>query len=368
MIIFRYCAKEVYSILAATAIFLLLIFMSTQFVSFIHRAADGDVSTHAVMIILALKTPLLLGISLPLSLFLGILLAYGRMYTDNEMTIFFACGVSKLRLIRMTYRYAIPVAIVTAILTFWIAPYANQYANNLWSKGALSPLELIMPGHFQSLQGGRIIFYVENISRDHTQLTNIFVAEQQPETSDPLQTKQSVAVAASGYQKIDPLTGDTYLVFRNGNRYSGIPGKNDYDITNFSEYGLRINQTDEKIQQRNNGTPTTELWSKRNDPKVAAELSWRIAAPIQAIILACLAVPLARVKTGRSRYTQLIPAMLLYIVYGNFIFVTRDWISSGAINFWVGVFSIHIVMAIIAVLLIMHQAGWRNIARRINLL
>lgn len=367
MIIFRYCAKEVYSILTATAIFLLVIFMSTQFVSFVHKAAAGDISGHVVLIILALKTPLLLGISLPLSLFLGILLAYGRMYADNEMTIFFACGVSKVSLVRMTCQFAIPVAIITAVLTLWVAPYADKYADNLWYKGALSPLELIMPGHFQSLQKGKVIFYVENVSRDHTQLSNIFVAEQQADDANPLKVKQAVSSAASGYQKIDQ-DGNTYLVFRNGNRYYGVPGQNDYDIVNFDEYGLRINQTTGETRERAIGMSTLQLWKKRSDRKAAAELSWRISAPLMAMILACMAVPLAKVKNSRGRYTQLIPAMLIYIVYGDFIFVMRDWIASGKINFWFGTAFIHSAMIVLAFILFLQQAGWRKAISKFKLL
>ena len=49
---------------------------------------------------------------LPLGLFLGILLAYGRLYLDSEMTVLSATGMSDRKLIAYTQGPALLIALL----------------------------------------------------------------------------------------------------------------------------------------------------------------------------------------------------------------------------------------------------------------
>ncbi|KPJ67561.1 MAG: hypothetical protein AMJ43_04765 [Coxiella sp. DG_40] len=358
MIIFRYLTKEIASILLATSVILLLIFLSTQFIHYMRSAASGDLSAHAVLLLLSLEIPTLLGTLLPLSLFLGILLGYGRMYADNEMTVLFACGVSQPRLIKITMGLTLLVVIVVSGLILWVAPHVNKYAERLLNEGALSPLELVLPGRFQSLQNDRLILYAEEISRDHKHIHNIFVA--QPNVAqEPGNAKSwNILTASSGQQKLDKETGDRFIVLNNGTRYSGIVGEKDYQIINFGQYWARIAQGQDEQEHRENAIPTYTLWHDHTDNHAAAELQWRLSIPIMAIILALIAVPLSRVRSRQGRYAQLVPAMLLYMIYGNFMFLNRSWIRNGIISHTLGMWWIHGLMLMIAMMLIIYQFGW----------
>jgi len=357
MIIYRYLAKEIGAILVATTGVLLLIFMSTQFIHFMRSAAVGNLSAHTVLILLTLEIPLLLGTLLPLSLFLGILLGFGRMYADNEMTVLFASGVSQGKLVKITMSLALVVMIIVAALMLWISPYTDRYAKNFLTTGALSPIELLLPGTFRSFQDDRWIFYAEEISSDHKHLRNIFVAEQANNT-------WNVITAHSGEQKIDKKTGDSFLVLDKGKRYSGVPGQKNYQVINFAQYWTLIMQMQDKQNPKESSIPTSILWQKRDqDTRADAELQWRLSVPLMVMILAFMGVPLSRVKTRQGRYTQLIPAMLLYIIYGNFLFLGRSWLKSGVISHDLGLWWIHGIMLLIAIFLITQQIGWQRIIK-----
>src|SRR3990167_802916 len=101
VIIFRYFSKEVLATLLATTLILLIIFITNQFVHYLSDAADGKITTQAVMKVMSLQVPLLLGYLLPLSLFLGLLLTLGRLYVDHEMVVLSSCGVSRAQVIVM---------------------------------------------------------------------------------------------------------------------------------------------------------------------------------------------------------------------------------------------------------------------------
>src|ERR1700722_345495 len=158
MIIYRYLVKEVYITLLASTAVLLLLLISNQFVHYLTQAAAGAVPFRTVMQVMSLQVPLLLGLLLPLGLYLGILMAYGRLYADREMTIFFACGLSHKQLIGMTLAFSSVVCVVVTILMFWIQPLVESYKRQVYIEAATSsPLERIIPGQFTPIQD--LVFY-----------------------------------------------------------------------------------------------------------------------------------------------------------------------------------------------------------------
>src|SRR6185312_11366482 len=99
-IIFQYLAKEVLLTLLALTSILLLIFMSNQLVIYLNRAASGIIPGMLVMKLMILELPQLLGLLLPLGFYFALLLAYGRLYAEYEMTVLKACGFSHGQLLK----------------------------------------------------------------------------------------------------------------------------------------------------------------------------------------------------------------------------------------------------------------------------
>ena len=86
-IISRYLLKEVLASLLAVTIVLLLIFLSNQLVRYLSYAASGKIAAHLVVQLMGFEIPYLLALLLPLGLYLGIILAFGRLYADSEMAV-----------------------------------------------------------------------------------------------------------------------------------------------------------------------------------------------------------------------------------------------------------------------------------------
>ena len=87
MIIFRYLCRELFSHLLAITVVLLMILITNQFVHYLKGAASGEITMTAVIQMVSLQVPLLLGYLLPLALYLSILIAYGRLHVDHEMVV-----------------------------------------------------------------------------------------------------------------------------------------------------------------------------------------------------------------------------------------------------------------------------------------
>lgn len=362
MIISRYLTKEVYSTFFATTVVLLLVFTSNQFVRYMHLAASGELSSHIVTLLLLLQLPVLLTLLLPLSLFIALLMVYGRLHLENEMTIFATCGINTRKILKITLEFSSVIIFLIIILSLWIGPKLSSYSDHIIAGGASSTLELLIPNHFQTINKDQWVVYVDATSRDKNKLQHVFAAEQ-PTDTDPnkIQSPLGIVVAKNGDQVIDQKSGNAFLVLNQGYRYAGTPGQNDYQIIKYDKYGFRLQQANDSWQHDESDTPTLTLWHEINNHLATAELQWRFSLPIMGIILVFLGIPLSKVKPRYGRYSQLIPAILLYVVYAQLLFLSRAWLKKDMISPYLGMWWVHSLMGIVALLIYAHQIGWRRI-------
>lgn len=351
MIIFRYLRKETYLTVFTVTMVLLLIFLCNQFVRFLGRAAAGKMGASAVFKIMALQVPYLLGLLLPVGLFLGILLAYGRLYVDSEMTVLSACGFSKKSLVFCSLRFSVLIMLVVGLLVLWVNPQLMAYQLRLKTTSpAESILETAMPGRFQMMPGGKQVYYVEDISRDRKKINHIFVAEQEKAKDTPGSSDGhvwNVLFAQAGYELNE--NGDTFMVAEKGFRYFGTPGERDFQVVKFERYGLRLDNQVPAIHKPYLAMSNRQLWDNRDTNKHAwPELQWRIIMPLSVPILALLAVPFSHVRPRQGRYAKLLPAILVYTVYANMMFVARGWIESKALNPIVGLWWLPLLLLLLA--------------------
>lgn len=95
MIIIRYLVRETLKSQIAILFILLLIFFSQKLVRILGAAVDGEIPTNVVLSLLGLGVPEMAQLILPLSLFLGLLMTLGKLYTESEITVMNACGMGK---------------------------------------------------------------------------------------------------------------------------------------------------------------------------------------------------------------------------------------------------------------------------------
>jgi lipopolysaccharide export system permease protein len=335
--------KEVYAALAMVTGVLLLIFVCNQFVRYLGRAAAGKMSGALVVKIMAIQIPFLAGLLLPAGFFLGILLAYGRLYVDSEMTVLVACGMSRDRLLKMTQWMGVAVIVVTAFLNFYVSPALLTYQNKMMLQAQSNALvQAILPGRFQAVNSGNVVYYIEKISRKRGNVRNIFVAQREKKGDGEV---WNVMAADRGYEYVDPKTNDHFVVAKDGHRYFGKPGEKQFKMIDFGEYGVRLPSRLAGEDIIYEALPTTKLWNLyAEDTEAAAELQWRISLPLSVPLLALLAVPLSKVRPRRGRYAQLLPSILIYSIYGNMLFVAKSWVATGKVPVWIGMWWLHALL------------------------
>ncbi len=366
MIIFRYLSREVLVTFSAVSAVLLVIIMSGRFIKYLAQAAQGLLDPGVLFMIMGFRLPGFLQLILPLGLFLGILLAYGRLYLESEMTVLAAAGMSRKRLLVYTLAPAALVAVVVAWLSLSLAPQGvTQVERILYSQDALTEFDTLVPGRFQELKSGSRVTYTEALSEDGRELGGVFISELRLSRSGNKERGISVLVAEKGRQEIR-ADGSRYLILENGYRYDGKPGQADYRAIQYDRYGVLLPKPEVagELNERE-GIATAQLLGSDN-LRHQAELQWRLSLPLLVFVVTVLAVALARANPRQGRFLKLLPAILLYMTYLALLIAMRGQVDEGKLPPALGLWWVHALFLAIGLLLIYRESLWLKwMARRV---
>lgn len=343
VIIFRYLLSEVSRTQLGVFLVLMTIFISQKFVRILGDASEGGIPGDTVMTFIGLTVPHLVGLMLPLSLFLGILLAYGRVYAENEMSVLHACGVSEWYVVRVTLVAALITAIITGTFTLYLSPLAAEKEYQV--KEELSKdvgLSALVSGRFQKTTNDKAVIFVHNIEKNN-QLSKVFVA-QLPDLEKPIKDQSSVSLiyAASG-KVVENDDGSQRLVLSMGNRYEKDKQANQFQTVTFSSYQMQIQDRKAEHKRRKlEALPTMQLMSD-SSVEAIAEVQWRLAFPISVFILTLIAVPLSVVNPRQGKFAKMFPALLLFLGYFLALTSARSAVEDGVIATQVGLWPIHLI-------------------------
>lgn len=350
MIIFRYLCRELLTTTFAVCVVLLLILISGRFVKYLAKAVSGYMDPGVIFAIIGYRVPGFLELTLPLAFFLAILLTYGRLYVESEMSVLKACGVSEGNLLKYTFAVALLIAVLVGWLSLAVTPSgATKYLRLLDAQSQRSELDKLQPKSFYPMQGGNGVIYADSIDVNQN-LGDVFLVVA-PDEEDASQQGAVVVVAEQGEQKLS--VGDQRaLVLTHGYRIEGKPGNAAYQVTQFGEYGARLAPPQDDFEVQETDALSTTALMRSTDLGHAAALQWRLSVPMLVLVVTLFAVPLSRTNPRQGRFTKLLPAVLLYFIYLIALNMSRDAIEAGKLPLAVGLIPVHAIFLVVALLLI----------------
>ena len=121
------------------------------------------------------------------------------------------------------------------------------------------------------------------------------------------------------------------LTLYDGERFEGVPGSAEFRIVRFAEHVVPVQvPRGDRPGARPRGAPERAA-AQSHDPAQRAELHWRVAMPLMCLVLALLAVPLARLRPRQGRYARVWVAVLIFLLYSHLISVGKVWIARGTV-------------------------------------
>ncbi|MGH1469700.1 MAG: LPS export ABC transporter permease LptF [Cellvibrionaceae bacterium] len=363
MIILRYITREILTTTLVISGALVLFSVGGRFSKYLDQAWNGDFSPNVLFLVLAYRIPEFLTLILPISFFLGALMAFGRLYVDNEMVVLSSGGIGKGKILGHTLFSSGIIAIVVAALSIWIAPHYLAKTQNIFEEQSQrSELNVLAANRFQTLSDGKLMTYFQSFNESRTKINNVFIAEMSTDELSPSDTGQPVSdlktvlssadsaeqeqlfviTAKEGEEWNDPDTGRRYLLLHDGYQYVGKPGERNYQELKFETYGYYLQPRD---VVRGRSVKLENLPLKRllevDHQAYKAEFHWRISLPIMVIIVTFIAVPMSHTNPRQGRFVKMLPAFFLFMSYLGLLVVAKGWVEEQKLSTSVGLWPIH---------------------------
>lgn len=352
----RYLLRDLGLTLAATTSVLLLVSMSGVLADLLGRIARGKVPASLLLSQLGLRTLEALPMLLPLALFIAVLLSIGRLYRDSEMAVLRAAGLGIGRLLRPILALVVAVALLIGLLSLWLGPAATALSKRMIDSANRSLLVAgLEAGRFVELPGRHSVIYMNAMSADGSRFDRLFVHSERDDRID-------VVTAQAGELYTEAAGEERYLRLDDGFRVEGVPGQNDYRVMRFARNDIRVPDIEPSEGRSEQQRLSTRRLLADDSPNAGAELHWRLAAPIAALLLALLAVPLARSPPRAARYGGLLIALLAYLVYLNVLILGRAQLADGSLAGSFGLWWVHLPVLLTALWLL--RRGERMPRRR----
>ena len=358
VILFRYLSREIYLCLLVITLILVAIFVTNSFSHYLKMVAAGQLTISGAAIFTLLQMSSVLTYLLPLGLFLSILITLSRLYSDNEMTVISACGMSYLRQVMIVMSLAFLVALFAAWLSMWVNPMVKQEMTHVKSDIVNNfKVGTLVPHRFESFGNGKVV-YADEVFHGDNKAKEVFLAMRGKDN-------WNVVVAHEAHQEKRPGIDGKFVVVDRGVRYNGTPGAADFTVSHFKQYG--VNESSDLIlgkghdnyhpshKQQVLGESMGALWHDHGDRYANAEFQLRLAIPISILIASLIAIALAKVDPRHGKFYTLIPAIILYLVYVNFIFIGRTWLQHGTVSPALGLWWVHGIMLCIALALLTYR-------------
>ncbi len=309
MIIIRYLVRETFKSQIAILFILLLIFFCQKLVRILGAAVDGDIPTNLVLSLLGLGIPEMAQLILPLSLFLGLLMTLGKLYTDSEITVMHACGLGKSVLVKAAMILAFITGALALVNAFWLSPWSSFHQDEVLADAKANPgMAAMVEGKFQTSQDGRFVLFVGGVKG--STFDRVFLAQLRASGSQ----RPSVVVAETGHLQARP-DGSQMVVLDKGTRYEGTAMLRDFRITDFTNYQAIVgHQSAEMNPSDADQADMKTLWQS-DKPDFRAEYHWRLTLVVSVLVMGLMVVPLSVVNPRQGRVLSMLPAMLLYLVF-----------------------------------------------------
>jgi lipopolysaccharide export system permease protein len=350
----KYILREWFWTMLAVSILLTVVLLGAYMGDLLKDIAGGKIPAGLMSMQILLHMPETLGNILPLAGFVAVMWGLGRLYRDQEMAVMRSSGFGWRQLLKPLFRLVVPLAVLLLFLGLSIAPssarMAEQQLEQAFRSAAIWGLQA---GKFHVLKRGDLVLYAEAIDEDGATLRNIFIKQRQED-------REQIWVAQEGRYWMDSATGDRYLILEDGNIVDVAPGQLDLRTLNFARNDLRLPEPEfrKRKKAKINSKSSLDLLGDGN-PESTAELQWRLSPAITVIVLCLLAIPLSHSEPREGRGVRTVLGILIYLLYGNLLYLCRSWVTAGVLPTFIGLWWVHAVFLIIAFIWIRRQGRFR---------
>ncbi|MGD0584507.1 MAG: LPS export ABC transporter permease LptF [Oryzomonas sp.] len=315
-----YIIREIASLFLFGIVVFTLILLMGRLIKLTDLVISRGVPMADVSRMILYLMPSFLVFTIPMAFLLAVLLAFGRLSADNEITVMKSGGLSLVQIMPPVMLCAMVAVLLTLAASTIGVPWGNTGFKRisfemLKQNVAATIREKVF---WDEIPG--IILYTDHYDEQNQTLKGVIIQDSRD------QARPMTIFAATGKVGCTPGQLDICLVLNNGSIHAAGRGE-EYRLVNFGEYDLTVAGPDKEggIGRNELDMGINELRHQIDNPatpkatrlKMTAELQSRFAFPFASLVFAVVAVPLGiqNRRSGKSAgFSVSIGILLAYYV------------------------------------------------------
>jgi lipopolysaccharide export system permease protein len=319
--LFLYILKEISSIFFIGVMVFTIILLMEKIIRLIELIILKGVNLYQILMLLFFISPSFLILTIPIAVLLGILLGFGRLSSDSEITAFKASGISLYQLFFPVSIFSIGACLLTLFLVFYGLPWGNRgFIANLYliaySKSEIEIKERV----FNDLFDGFVV-YVEKIPIQGKKMEGIMIYDERDKE------KTNTIFAQEGFLINSGESQDATLRLNDGEIHRFELKTNVYQKVQFNTYDIKLEvgkallTMGRKFQEREMSVEgikeRIEKMKKigENTTSLEVELHKRYAIPFTCIVFGLIGVPLGIQPRRSGRSYGFVYSIFIVLIY-----------------------------------------------------
>ncbi len=325
-IISRYVFREMIPPFLINLILFTFIFLMAKILNITDLILNYGVSVSSVLLMLICSIPSFLVFVIPMSIMMGVLLAFLRFSNDNEIIALKSAGLSIFRLLSPVFVFSLIGCLVTGFMCIYGSPWGMLSLKALMLETAKSNIDIALKERTFNDSFKDVMLYVEKIDAKDNTLSGVFIEDRQaPETV-------SSVVAPKGKLSCDPERLRFWLTLFNG-IINKVDQKNktahsvSFDIYDFKLEVAQILYAKKSVKKRRKEMSLGELrHSLREATEKNAKYYLRLmeyhqkfSIPFACFVFGLVAVPLGIQSKSAKRSFGMVLGLFLFLIYYIFL-------------------------------------------------
>jgi lipopolysaccharide export system permease protein len=318
----RYVFREMIPPFVISMILLTFIFLMAEILRITDLIVNYGVSLVSVVLLLIYATPSFLIFVLPMSIMMGVLLAFLRLSHDNEIIALKASGISVYKLLPPVFVFCLMGCLMTGFVSIYGDPWGRLSSKALLFKTATSNVDIGLKERTFIDRFDGVMLYVSQIDPQDKTLIDVYIEDQQ--TPGMVNT----VVAPRGKLFFDPESLTFRLVLFNGLINEVDQKKRTVHSISFDTYNfnLELTQVLAAKKQGEKGRREMNLAELRRTLRAATrkdaeyyltltEYYKKLSIPFACFVLGLVAVPLGTQSRSAKRSFGTVLGLVFFLIY-----------------------------------------------------
>lgn len=350
----RYIWRRQFALVLPIFLVLFILFFASTTGQLVYDFKEHDLPIHYLPKILLAQSPELVLLLIGIALYIGIIVNLSTLNNSQESIIMMAVGLGKTWLVKNVLLFSLPFLFIISLIAFILMPQGFEQTR-LLGEQARAEINLKFNANSLKTYGNHLMLYVDE-RLDNNQFKGAVIVINQP--------GQNLFIRAQH--------GEEYI--KNQSRWLHLNEVIIHDLSttkptithaksmdfSLSEYLVNAskNQTERSIRMLS----TTELL-KRGQPLHQAELLWRLSYVLSALFFCLLAVFIVHYKPRQSALINIIPALLIFLIYSQLLVLVRQNTEAGIWAPLTGYGLLYIGVLLVLILLWLRSENYLRLAK-----